>query len=153
MFNSNIEDGGVSCVVATVMQNTGVSIDHVMTVDFTGFKNIVDAMGTVEICTTSPVKDKYSGLDLAAGRHRLDGEQALAFVRQRYRPRAVETGRQRAFVARSVLPARDIRVTAFGNRVQEAGAGVVSLGGLYADPIAAMRRAQLRRGELVTPGV
>jgi hypothetical protein len=44
-------------------------------------------------------------------------------------------------------------VTAFGNRVQEAGAGVVSLGGLYADPIAAMRRAALRRGELATPGV
>lgn len=84
MFNSNIEDGGVTCVVATVMQNTGISIDHVMTVDFTGFKNIVNALGTVEICTTSPVKDKYSGLDLAAGRHRLNGEQALAFVRTRH---------------------------------------------------------------------
>jgi hypothetical protein len=40
-----------------------------------------------------------------------------------------------------VLAPRDIRLTSFGNRVQEAGAGVVSLGGLYADPIAAMRRA------------
>ncbi|MCW2652251.1 MAG: transcriptional regulator/sugar kinase [Mycobacterium sp.] len=49
---------------------------------------------------------------------------------------------------RSTLPARDIRVTAFGNRVQEAGAGVVSLGGLYADPIGAMRRAQGRRPEI-----
>ncbi|MGW0161985.1 ROK family protein [Mycobacterium sp. NPDC003323] len=49
-----------------------------------------------------------------------------------------------AFAARSVLGTRDIRVTAFGNRVQEAGAGVVSLGGLYADPISAMRRAQPR---------
>ena len=49
------------------------------------------------------------------------------------------------FAARSVLPARDIRVTAFGNRVQEAGAGIVSLGGLYADPIGALRRAQNRR--------
>jgi predicted NBD/HSP70 family sugar kinase len=47
-----------------------------------------------------------------------------------------------AFAARSVLPARHIRVTAFGNRVQEAGAGIVSLGGLYADPLGAMRRAQ-----------
>ena len=46
-----------------------------------------------------------------------------------------------AFAARSVLPPRDIRVTAFGNRVQEAGAGTVSLGGLYADPLGAMRRA------------
>jgi predicted NBD/HSP70 family sugar kinase len=50
-----------------------------------------------------------------------------------------------AFAERSVLPTRDIRVTAFGNRVQEAGAGIVSLGGLYADPIGALRRAQNRR--------
>jgi len=46
-----------------------------------------------------------------------------------------------AFAARSILPPRDIRVTVFGNRVQEAGAGTVSLGGLYADPLGAMRRA------------
>lgn len=52
-----------------------------------------------------------------------------------------------AFAARSVLPARDIRLTTFGNRVQEAGAGVVSLSGLFADPIAAMRRALPRRPE------
>lgn len=45
-----------------------------------------------------------------------------------------------AFTARSVLPPRAIRVTAFGNRVQEAGAGVVSLSRLYADPITAIRR-------------
>ena len=52
-----------------------------------------------------------------------------------------------AYRERSVLPARDIRVTSFGNRVQEAGAGVVSLGGIYADPIGAMRRALARRPE------
>jgi predicted NBD/HSP70 family sugar kinase len=46
-----------------------------------------------------------------------------------------------AYAQRSVLAPRDIRLTSFGNRVQEAGAGVVSLGGLYADPIGAMRRA------------
>lgn len=52
-----------------------------------------------------------------------------------------------AFLDRSTLSKRDIRVTAFGNRVQEAGAGVVSLGGLFADPLGAMRRASARRGE------
>ncbi len=46
-----------------------------------------------------------------------------------------------AFTARSVLTPRELRVTAFGNRVQEAGAGIVSLGGLYADPLAALRKA------------
>ncbi|WP_328350897.1 ROK family protein [Mycobacterium sp. NBC_00419] len=53
-----------------------------------------------------------------------------------------------AFAERSVLSARDIRVTAFGNRVQEAGAGIVSLGGLYADPIGALRRSQNRRPDV-----
>ena len=51
-----------------------------------------------------------------------------------------------AYAKSSTLPLRDIRVTAFGNRVQEAGAGVVSLGGLYADPIGAMRRVSRRMG-------
>jgi predicted NBD/HSP70 family sugar kinase len=60
-------------------------------------------------------------------------------------PEAMEQVEE-AFAARSVLPPCDIRVTAFGNRVQEAGAGIVSLGGLYADPLGAMRRA----GALVT---
>ncbi|RAU89773.1 hypothetical protein DQP56_24180, partial [Mycolicibacter senuensis] len=49
---------------------------------------------------------------------------------------------ERAVAERSVLSGRTIRVTAFGNRVQEAGAGTVSLGGLYADPVGAMRRSR-----------
>nr|WP_158018906.1 ROK family protein [Mycobacterium basiliense] len=55
-------------------------------------------------------------------------------------PEAMEQVRE-AFAARSVLAPREIRVTAFGNRVQEAGAGIVSLGGLYADPLGALRRS------------
>ena len=48
---------------------------------------------------------------------------------------------QAAFAERSLLAPRAIRVTSFGNRVQEAGAGTVSLAGLYADPVAALRRS------------
>ena len=96
---------------------------------------------------------------LLAERARVLGE-AVALLRDMLNPDDLVVGGQafteypegmepleRAFAARTVLGPRDIRVTAFGNRVQEAGAGVVSLGGLYADPIAAMRRARLRRGE------
>ncbi len=96
---------------------------------------------------------------LLAERARVLGE-AVALLRDMLNPDELIVGGQAfteypegmqqveaAFAARSVLPARDIRLTAFGNRVQEAGAGVVSLGGLYADPIAAMRRAQTRRPE------
>jgi hypothetical protein len=55
-----------------------------------------------------------------------------------------------AFAQRSVLPKRSIRMTAFGDRVQEAGAGIVSLSVLYADPIGAMRRAHTSRSNAVS---
>ncbi len=97
--------------------------------------------------------------DLLAERARVLGE-AVALLRDLLNPDELVVGGQAfteypegmehveaAFAARSVLPPRDIRVTAFGNRVQEAGAGIVSLGGLYADPLGAMRRS----GSLVSP--
>lgn len=97
---------------------------------------------------------------LVAERARVLGE-AVALLRDMLNPDDLVVGGQAfteypegmsavesAFEQRSVLPRRDIRVTAFGNRVQEAGAGIVSLGGLYADPIGAMRRAQSRRPEV-----
>lgn len=97
---------------------------------------------------------------LVAERARVLGE-AVALLRDMLNPDDLVVGGQAfteypegmsiveaAFAERSVLPNRDIRVTAFGNRVQEAGAGVVSLGGLYADPIGAMRRVQSRRPEV-----
>ncbi|OBI68335.1 ROK family protein [Mycobacterium sp. E796] len=91
--------------------------------------------------------------ELLAERARILGE-AVALLRDMLNPDELVVGGQAfteypeamehveaAFAANSVLAPRDIRVTAFGNRVQEAGAGTVSLGGLYADPLGAMRRA------------
>ena len=96
---------------------------------------------------------------LLAERARVLGE-AVALLRDMLNPDDLVVGGQAfteypegmnlvedAYRQRSVLPARDIRVTSFGNRVQEAGAGVVSLGGIYADPIGAIRRALARRPE------
>ncbi|MBS9532883.1 ROK family protein [Mycobacterium sp. M1] len=54
---------------------------------------------------------------------------------------------ERAFAQRSMLAPRAIRLSAFGNRVQEAGAGTVSLAGVYADPLAAMRRSRGAAGQ------
>ncbi len=92
--------------------------------------------------------------ELLAERARVLGE-AVALLRDLLNPDDLVVGGQafteypegmtlvaEAFTRRSVLPPRGIRVTAFGNKVQEAGAGVVSLSGLYADPIAAMRRIE-----------
>ena len=100
-------------------------------------------------------------VELLADRARVLGE-AVALLRDLLNPDDLVLGGQAfteypeglpvvedAVTRRSVLGHRDIRLTAFGNRVQEASAGIVSLGGLYADPIGAMRRAQTRRSAAV----
>jgi len=53
-----------------------------------------------------------------------------------------------AFAERLLLPVREIRPTRFGGRVQEAGAGIVSLSALYADPLGALRKAHGRRPDV-----
>jgi LCP family protein required for cell wall assembly len=84
MFNSAYEAGGPACAVKTVEAMTGLRMDHYIEVDFTGFKHLVDALGGVPLTTTGAIHDPQSHLDLAAGHHTLDGEQALGLVRTRH---------------------------------------------------------------------
>ncbi|MGV9311973.1 LCP family protein [Streptomyces sp. NPDC003691] len=83
MFNSAYEEGGPACAVSTVERLSGIRMDHYIEVDFTGFKKLVDELGGVKITTTEPIRDQDSRLDLPAGTHTLDGEQALGLVRTR----------------------------------------------------------------------
>ncbi|MCM1975758.1 LCP family protein [Streptomyces sp. GXMU-J15] len=83
MFNYAFEIGGTACTVRTVEKLTGVRIDHHMVVDFRGFKDMVDAVGGVEVCLKNPIRDKDARLRLPAGRVTLNGEQALGYVRAR----------------------------------------------------------------------
>ncbi|MET9733026.1 LCP family protein [Streptomyces sp. NPDC006458] len=83
MFNYAFETGGSACTIRTVEKLTGIRIDHHIVVDFSGFKKMVDAVDGVEICLTKPIRDKAAKLRLPAGRVRLNGEQALGYVRAR----------------------------------------------------------------------
>ena len=82
-FNTAFEVGGPGCTVKLVEQMTGLTIDNFAVVDFTGFKNVVDALGGVEVCLTQAVSDPASDLELPAGNSIVNGEQALSFVRAR----------------------------------------------------------------------
>ena len=84
MFNTAYEVGGPVCAVKTVEHLTGLRMDHYVEVDFTGFKNLVNALGGVPLTTTRPIHDQDSHLALAAGTHTLTGEQALGLVRTRH---------------------------------------------------------------------
>lgn len=84
MFNSVYTSAGPGCVINTVEKMSGVRIDHYMEIDFSGFKELVDAIGGVTVTVDQPIRDKESGLDLTAGSHKLDGTESLAFVRTRH---------------------------------------------------------------------
>ena len=83
-WNANLTLGGPACLIRTVEGNTGIFIDHFMLLDFLGFQSMVDALGSVEVCMPTAVNDSFSGLRLPAGRSRVNGQQALAFVRARH---------------------------------------------------------------------
>ncbi|MFH8728036.1 LCP family protein [Streptomyces termitum] len=84
MFNSVYAQYGPACVAKTVEAISGVRLDHYMEIDFAGFKDLVDTLGGVTVDVKQPIHDKQSGLELEAGRQRLDGTQSLAFVRTRH---------------------------------------------------------------------
>jgi len=62
---------------------TGVKIDHFAEVNLLSFYEISKAVGGVDVCLNEATKDKNSGADFPAGRQRISGADALAFVRQR----------------------------------------------------------------------
>ncbi|WP_328721356.1 LCP family protein [Streptomyces sp. NBC_00247] len=82
-FNWAFEIGGTACTVRTVELMTKIRVDHHVVVDFSGFKDMVDAVDGVRICVREPIDDPAAHLKLAAGQRTLDGEQALGYVRAR----------------------------------------------------------------------
>ena len=94
---------GVACTVKTIEQDTGIYINHFIVVNFTGFKNMVAALGGVYECNPTPINDPNSNLHLAAGTHLLTPAQALGYVRARYTlgdgSDLERIGRQQAFMS------------------------------------------------------
>ena len=83
-INAAFSAGGAQGLVETVEAALDIPINHYVEIDFLGFKEIVDAVGGVDIYVPAPVRDEFSELDLPqAGCVRLDGRQGLAFVRSR----------------------------------------------------------------------
>lgn len=82
-FNWAFQTGGAACSIRTVERLTGIRVDHHMVIDFSGFKDMVDAVDGVEVCLKKPVDDVDAHLKLPAGKQTLSGEEALGFVRAR----------------------------------------------------------------------
>jgi LCP family protein required for cell wall assembly len=82
-LNAAFALGGAPLLVATIEQLTGLHVDHFASVNFPGFKGMVNALGGVDVCIGTSRHDASSGDFLTAGHHHLNGAQALALVRDR----------------------------------------------------------------------
>jgi LCP family protein required for cell wall assembly len=106
MWNVAFQLAGPACTIQQFESLTGIRLDHFVVVDFTGFQDMVDAVGGVEVCIPETIDDRAHGMYIPAGTRKLEGLQALNYVRQRY----VLSGgsdigrmkRQQAFVASMV---------------------------------------------------
>jgi len=82
-INSAYSDG-TDVLAATITQEFGIPIHHVVDIDFNGFKELIDAAGGTTICFEYATRDKNTGLDQQPGCNQLDGLQSLQYARSRY---------------------------------------------------------------------
>jgi LCP family protein required for cell wall assembly len=91
-INAALETGK-KALVQTVQDLTGLEINRYAQVNIAGFREVVDAIGGVDICITEPVPfDKQTGIEITQEEIdesplvHFDGERALRFVRSRNFP-------------------------------------------------------------------
>jgi polyisoprenyl-teichoic acid--peptidoglycan teichoic acid transferase len=88
--------GGPALTIRTVRELTGIPIDHVVVVDFDGFRELIDAIGGVEIDVPKPILSnkfdcpytpercrEWEGWRFAKGTQHMDGRRALVYSRIR----------------------------------------------------------------------
>ena len=92
-INAAFAFGGAKAQIEAVEDFLGVQIDHVAIVNFTGFEDLIDAVGGVEVNLKHKLCSNISGgagggqggvtIRLHKGENTLDGEKALAYARTR----------------------------------------------------------------------
>ncbi|MGN0076821.1 MAG: LCP family protein [Parafannyhessea sp.] len=84
-LNAAYSIGGASYAVKMVEKIAGVSISHYAEIDMDGMEEVVNAVGGVTVTLPVAVKDpNYTGLDLPAGKQKLDGKTAALLCRARH---------------------------------------------------------------------
>jgi LCP family protein required for cell wall assembly len=84
MWNAAYSYGGPVCTVAQFEAMTNIRVNHTVVVDFNGFKSMVNALGGVDICVPKQIDDEIGRIHLPAGSYKVNGTQALDYVRVRH---------------------------------------------------------------------
>lgn len=95
-INSANQFGGPALTIATVRNLTGLPIHHVIVLDFDGFKDLIDALGGIEIDVPRPILSNkfdcphpprrcqtWEGWRFGKGKQHMDGRRALVYSRIR----------------------------------------------------------------------
>ncbi|WP_418061582.1 LCP family protein [Pimelobacter simplex] len=83
-WNEAYKVGGPGCTRQQLEQLTGIPVDRFVVVDFSQFKDMVDALDGVEICVPQEIDDTTGNIHLDAGTREVDGDEALDYARVRY---------------------------------------------------------------------
>ena len=119
-------EAGREALIKTVADLTGVTVDHYAEIGLLGFSLITDALGGVNVCLKEPVFEPLSGADFPAGPQKLNGPQALSFVRQRHElprgdlDRVVRQQVVMSSLAHQVISGKTLSSPATMNRLQQA---------------------------------
>jgi cell wall biosynthesis protein len=119
-------EAGREALIKTVADLTGVTVEHYAEIGLLGFALITDALGGVNVCLKEPVYEPLSGADFPAGRQKLNGPQALSFVRQRHDlprgdlDRVVRQQVVMASLAHEVISGKTLSSPATMNRLKQA---------------------------------
>lgn len=134
-MNACYQIGGMDLLDACLETNFGVTVDGNVEVDFSGFMDVVDMMGGVDIELNQSeanylnrrgnwdVDDSTAGTwNLQAGMNHLTGEQALAYSRIRYVGNGdfERTERQRKVLTAMVEQSRNLSISQLNGMLQAA---------------------------------
>ncbi|MFF8278585.1 LCP family protein [Streptomyces lateritius] len=127
-INGAWAEGGPSFTIERVEAMTKTTVHRYLEVDFRRFMDSVNLLdGGVPICTKEPLKDPFTGIDLAPGTTHVDGGEALQYVRSRRADGQMDFGRirkQQQFVANTLQKVRSdllhdpVGLTAFASTLR-----------------------------------
>lgn len=111
-----VYNNGPAATVRAVSEFCGVDITHYVEVDFSGVKNVVNALGGITVDVPEDIDDYKAKLTLSAGEQVMDGATALKYARARYDVTGGDFGRVRAqrqvveAIAREVLASSPVEL-------------------------------------------
>jgi LCP family protein required for cell wall assembly len=95
--NAAFQIGGPALAIQTIRALTGLNINHVMVVDFADFKDLIDALGGIDVNVPKPIRSnrfdcpystqaqctKWQGWRFPKGEQHMNGQRALVYSRIR----------------------------------------------------------------------